>query len=750
MAKRFNGTWRDEYNNAYTFELYDDDFVGAATNVLMDGVKLSYEGESDDKIYSPIIPCVFECGIKANRSDATLSDFFAFLSDVATETEDRFWCRVTVAYSFTFVFTGVLLLEEIKIPNSPIFTTSLTFVDSLTMLQNVEYKDSLGNYFDRSQFATLWEHFQNCMEMLPIFRRYELSNDFVSTALEWSHTNQLSGNFLTHTRVKHDAFTFVDDDGNNSALSAYEVLERILKPFFLTLQYDPTHLNNYILRHGYDLINLNFANEDRYKPNWSAIVGTTQSRENANVVYPLPTGNYGFLAGYRDVKMKYEYNQDEAGTEEIGEENEPIDYVSYGKYQVTTNEERIAVFGIVDTVIDVKAWTLWDVAMFYRLWIKLVRTSDSKTIYYGGDIPDDTANIYGFIDEIFGSWDWSATEKSCYVNSGGTKWKRRGVHTLKDVFIRETPFLSEEFIVGDEFEVFIKFADLGMKAPSMMPATMQTAYDFLGYSRKINIEIIDGTDVEGDATGLLVNGLIDANNSKSLDYNIKLGFGENASGSNLEIQTATGWEIASNKWKKTTGEYYLYELIIREIYRLRRGTISTYEGVLKAEGIMGNMMMEMIDGDNYYPIRGEHDMRASTFNGKFVKPTTFFGVPTITFTRSTEGSSSISSGNSSGGSTSDNSQNPVIPLISVYEVTGQTGTNITVSAATIADQADYTDAEMDMLVITVKRGSTYLNYNRTTPNNVEFYAVQSGSNVVITLGRAAVASDVFRILIKEI
>ena len=741
MAKRFNGTWRDEYDNAYTFELYDDDFIGTSTAVLMDGVRLSYEGDGDDKIYSPIIPCVFECGIKASRGDVALSDFFTFLEDVATETEDRFWCRVKVASSTTFVFTGVMLLEEMQIPNSPIFTTTLTFVDSLTMLQDVEYKDSAGDYFDRSQFATLWEHFQNCMEMLPIFSRYDLSNDFVSTALEWSHTGQLSGNFLTHTRLKHDAFTFVDDDGNNSALSAYEVLERILKAFYLTLQYDPTPLNNYMLRHGYDLINLNFANEDRYKPNWGAIVGATQSRENPNPVKPLPVGNYGFLAGYREVKMKYDYNQDEAGTEKIDSPNEPAGYVSYGKYQLTTVDERLQIYGIIDTVIKVDSLMIWNVSMYYKVSVKLVRSSDSKTIYWGGDLQDETENAEGFIDGVGHTTDWELTEKGFLVYSSGTKWKRKGIHVFKDPYIRETSAISEEFIVGDEFEVFVKFEPIGMYATSM-PSFNESNYTFLGYTRSIKVTIGDGAESKDDVTGLLVTGLIDANNSKKLEYNIKLGFGENASGSNLEIQTATGWEIATNKWKKTSGEYYLYELIIRDIYRLRRGTISTYEGILKADGIKGNMMMEMIDGDNYYPIRGEHDMRTSTFNGKFVKPTTFFGTPTISFTRSTDSSSGIS--NTTTGTTSDGDpgQIEIVPSKISFKVTGQTTTTFTISGIKVIDDTGIDDQEME-LFIQLRRNNTIMTYNQTTQDKMSYKAEISGGDTIITIGRAAESDDVF-------
>jgi hypothetical protein len=85
----------------------------------------------------------------------------------------------------------------------------------------------------------------------------------------------------------------------------------------------------------------------------------------------------------------------------------------------------------------------------------------------------------------------------------------------------------------------------------------------------------------------------------------------------------------------------------------------------------------------------------------------------------------------------------------VFEVTGITGTSITLSDTTIADQADYTDAQMDMLFISAKRGTTVLNYKRTSLGNIDFYAVQSGNDVIVTLGRAAVSGDVFRFKLTQ-
>ena len=756
MAERFRATWTSFYGSDYTLKIYDENHTGSFSSITKINVSLKTNANSRE-LLTPIQTAQLDASFFLDRNDAGAADFLLFLSDMAEEEENRFFCTLSITGHSGFVFVGSLLIDDVKIPNSPIINVNLTFVDGLSLLKDIEYKTAADEYFDISTTETLIGHIQNCLEFIPCFSYYNPSSSFLKTNIDWTH--DAGGEALSSTRCSHSLFTKVDEQGQSSAKSCFDVLEAIMKLFYANLKYEPNPYNNYTITHLRDAGEENITYNTSYTPSWTGSSPTSQNRKNGTVQF-LAGGVYGFLPGINKASVSYSYETEEkrlpSGTGAI----EPTTYSEIGTFKVRSDKTIFSLSGIIRSRFESNQLQPQRVGALYKIYIKFVGSTSGT--FYAANPFIATSSSGGWVEastiqpnQMF----FSSSESHCKLYSSFYKWTINNI-TLSDPYNIVSAPLNDEFAIGEDVTISVKFeffSKIMLSSFGIYP--YKSDHVFTGYYRTLLWSVLEGTELsEEQIIGRRFESNFPTSNSNFLEYEIFAGYGSNNSTTVLESFDGTNWVRSENKWKSIEyiPQYYLAELIIRDMFASQGKTISTYSGVVEGEEAWGCRLVEYTGGatELMIPIQTTHDIVRDRLKGDFYEASTFPGTPTIEekfdYDNSSSGSSSGGSGGSSISNTSSGSSSGTGEAsYHVFEVTGITGTSITLSDTTIADQADYTDAQMDMLFISAKRGTTVLNYKRSSLGNIDFYAIQSGNDVIVTLGRAAVSGDVFRFKLTQ-
>ena len=746
MGKRFNCDFYDQYSSRFRLEIHDENHSGAVTEIRTNGEILEYEPQNGEKVYAPIIAASLEVVIRLNRTHSDAADIIQFLLDMAQEQEGRFWCKLTPYGLSKTIFIGELLIEDVKIPNNTDANVSVTFIDGLAKLDTIDYKDLLGVEFDPTTTETLWGHITNCLSLLPIRSKYSSSATFVEVLMTWFHTGMevTTTNILEKTRVLHSKFTSIDENGIYSVSSCFQVIVDILKPFNATLLYLVNEHGNYLITHFSNLSEHAIPERIGYNTNFQGFILPQRTNLNGVGNKDLTGGMYSFLPGLKQINMNFSYNRTPLEPNFHNQTNEPAGYTQVACYTVTSDAERIVAWGNLST-----AWTSAQLIPFdawgvFQIYIKV--ESATKTRWCANNFTYQLNGAGWMVGNTSGGASWKDTEDSNSIETSHINWQTGNIQ-LNDVFIL-TPSLAvvDEFPIGEEIKVSIKFDFYG-KARSypFSPAAMQPHFDMIDYQRAINVALIESDDASNtETTGLTITGLFNENNSREQDYDIVLGYGQNSSASNLEINTGTEWITASNKWKKTTGEKYLYELILEEMYRLRKDSIESYEGLFRGPNVFGMMLFRMDHGNQEYlmPLRGRHDIGGSTFNGRFIVPNIFAGSPIISISEINETSSvPNSSSSTTSGSTGSSYESNYVKI--PFRKTGIVADSITINDVKVVDHIDFENEQMQ-LYIYLQRGNVPLIYEKSGQlQRSEYSAQPQGSDTLITLGKTSKATDIF-------
>jgi len=706
--------------------------------------QLQYQPQNGTAVYAPIISAVMTVGLYLNRSLPEGPEIVQYLKDMVSATNGRFWARLSIVGDTQAVFIGNLILSDVIIPNANVGTVKLTFNDGLTELETIDYKDNLGEDFNPSHKATLWEHLTNCLRLLPSRDNYDDSDNFIEVLNSWSHTDQNSvgTNVFKRTRVRYSKFITVNDDGTLEPMKAFDVIVEIVKPYFCTIAYLTNEEGNYLLTQFDTFMSVQIPDRTFYTKTFAS--GVKLARQNNNLGAKAITGGvFKFIPGLKQVVMNFDYDRSALIADIATNETESLDYVDLISMQLTSENEKIIAWGTLETLWNVSTYSIWGAKAVFNLAVRITRPSDGKQVWWERDstFPPTSGWTRGITSINPG---WTTTESFSTVRSSTIIREKGDGIALNDMFIDIiTAPLSEEFNVGDELVVSTKFAFYYRERHVNSPSFIENFYDLEGYERKLYATILEAGDSSNITTsGLQIKGLFNEKNVAEQTYNITLGYGQNASASNLEIQnTNLDWVTATNKWTDTTGEFYLYELVLKKLYRMRASTSEAYAGVWKGPSVWG-MKRFTTPGQVLFPLSGTHDIGRGTFQGEFIEPTLTLGSPTIEI-NPVSNSSSSSSPTSVITASVPNSQGESTQLIKKpFKITGVTGFTLTVTGAKCVSDADYDEAEI-LLFSEVYRGSVKLIYESGTPGRSEYKMQPQSEDTVITLGKEAKATDVF-------
>lgn len=228
MAKRFYSDLINLRNETFTIEVWDTDFVGAAStfNPGADGFSLSYKGDNNERTGTVLAT---ECAVQF-RLETT--DHETFQTDIIGSKEGRFTLRITKGTGTPTLFWVGLIITDVggyEEAYHPFFT--LRAVDGLGLLKDVEYKDGANFYTGK---ASLKDHLINALTHLEyVDTHFAVSDRFLRVAVDWweeTMTNNTTNDPLALTYVDHSVW-YVYEKNVQEARSCREVIDNILRVF---------------------------------------------------------------------------------------------------------------------------------------------------------------------------------------------------------------------------------------------------------------------------------------------------------------------------------------------------------------------------------------------------------------------------------------------------------------------------------------------------------------------------------------
>lgn len=226
MAQIFYSTFQDDRGDSWRVNIYDDEFSGTADEVTLgvEGFVLSYEGNQSDPFQRIIASKLeFSVYLRSTNFETWITDTILQRSEGQLKVE----VRKDPASDDTLWWAGVLLIDQVTIPDSYDAMVQLTAADGLALLKlnknlhNLQPIDELlAELLAELPTAEFWPDGDG-------FLRYV--NDYYS--LGYSGTNFL-GDASVFVPYNHKDLTFT---GSPTNFDTYRKLEGVLTAFNMRL-----------------------------------------------------------------------------------------------------------------------------------------------------------------------------------------------------------------------------------------------------------------------------------------------------------------------------------------------------------------------------------------------------------------------------------------------------------------------------------------------------------------------------------
>ena len=224
MAKRLNNDFTDAQGQAWSIQLFDSLYAGSTApfSTVYGSPRLSWNGDPDET-HAVTLPS--KLSLEIVRTTQAVEDY---LAAVPAREEGQLLVKVYKGSALEWI--GVVLPETLSVPLDDLNgVASLEAVDALGLLSRLDYKDTDGTAF--TGWEALTGHLLKILAKLPTWSHYA-SSDVVLYVADHLRPQQADGdqpaNFYTmRTRVEHETFYEVDDDGNTTWMKCADVLAQI-------------------------------------------------------------------------------------------------------------------------------------------------------------------------------------------------------------------------------------------------------------------------------------------------------------------------------------------------------------------------------------------------------------------------------------------------------------------------------------------------------------------------------------------
>jgi hypothetical protein len=231
MATRLQGTSAGDKGTLFSIEIEDTEYGGSAVDIDFDGrgFELTYtpnRQEPNAEILSS------SCKMTIVSTETTSTAINSFINDLTTADEERFIIYIKKSDDSLF-WMGYIVTDQIAWQDQDwaddYFKFGINAVDGIGRLKAVEYDDStlltINNYRVLAK-----EHLFNCINHIGLTGVYGATDVCLYMINRWyedSMTLSLPVNSFDRTFIDHSTFIQKNDSGNDTYLSAYDVLVQL-------------------------------------------------------------------------------------------------------------------------------------------------------------------------------------------------------------------------------------------------------------------------------------------------------------------------------------------------------------------------------------------------------------------------------------------------------------------------------------------------------------------------------------------
>lgn len=227
MAQRFYGEFADDQGDEWRINIYDDEYTGATSSVTLgaNGFVISYEGNQSDP-FQRIIPSkvTFDAYIRSSTA------FEDWVNDTMVQRNEA---QVQIAIykdpdgDNDFWWGGVVLVDQVQIPDDYDAMVEFTASDGLALLQRDRYETSLASI--NTLLATM-------IARNPISDFWSTGNGFLRYVNDYYALGYTGTDYLDDATVKPPKnHSELDFNGNPTEFTTYEKIEALLSAFNMRL-----------------------------------------------------------------------------------------------------------------------------------------------------------------------------------------------------------------------------------------------------------------------------------------------------------------------------------------------------------------------------------------------------------------------------------------------------------------------------------------------------------------------------------
>lgn len=227
MAIRLQGGFTSvKEGYVYVFNIHDSSYAGTVVpfDLAQDGIIEEYDQEDKGRNQSILTSSVSISLIVKNSSIESL------IEDVANAAEGRFFLEVLRdgnKYWYGYILPDQFTLNDLPYGVNPILKIRAT--DGISRLKDVDYNNAGVSYTGKESFLN---HIFNVLGKIDIGGFYGSTESYLTTYIDWwdeNHTYSATSDPYSLSRVDHKAFISVDNSGEITYSSAYDVLEQIVQ-----------------------------------------------------------------------------------------------------------------------------------------------------------------------------------------------------------------------------------------------------------------------------------------------------------------------------------------------------------------------------------------------------------------------------------------------------------------------------------------------------------------------------------------
>ena len=347
MPTRLQSTgFTSQYGFEYDINIIDVDHVGSATDIEVTAVGISSKG--NDRAFEEII----YSGTASLSFLILTPDDVLFLDDIMAVPEGRFYLEIK--RGLTTVFKGRILTENIEVAERYRTELKLTAIDGITNLKTIDY-----DYTFNATIATILTY---CLNQIDVIDTFYTGTDKVLVGNSALTCDTVGYTNLCES-VEQQYYFFRVEDDKQVPFTCFEVIEEILRRYFLELHY---HNGKYYVigketyKYGYGswlAMNKNLAIVTHLET-----VNVYDIGDDTDEFYPFP-GTYHTTRGIKRaiIQTEQDFINYKLGTGKIYDIDDPYELVG----TVIADDQYVGYTTILLDTIDPNVATI-RVKLYYR------------------------------------------------------------------------------------------------------------------------------------------------------------------------------------------------------------------------------------------------------------------------------------------------------------------------------------------------------------------------------------------------